>query len=187
MKNDSGKDARPPGFDLYLDPSPGGGPGNVRRSSEYPMPQDGDAALLLDDEMTNQLRMDSTSNIRFKLFGFYWLPVVLYCLLIFVQSSYPVTPQLRPFPHADKLAHAGGYALLGFLFFRAYRASILSKGILMLVVVSALSSSLYGVSDEIHQYFVPSRSADIADMLANAGGSVVGAVAAQRIFKKSRP
>ena len=63
--------------------------------------------------------MAVSSNTRTRIFFFYWLPVIFYCLLIFVQSSYPVTESLPLFPHADKLAHAGAYALLGFLFYRA--------------------------------------------------------------------
>jgi VanZ family protein len=47
------------------------------------------------------------------------------------------------------------------------------------VVLSVLASSIYGISDEIHQYFVPSRMADIADVAANTVGSFMGAIAAQ--------
>ena len=55
---------------------------------------------------------------------------------------------------------------------------------MLLVILSALSSSVYGISDEIHQYFVPSRMADIADMAANTVGSFMGAIAAQIILNR---
>ncbi len=114
-----------------------------------------------------------------RIFVFYWLPVFLYCLLIFIQSSYPVTKILPSISHMDKLAHAGAYALLGFLFYRAFHRTRIQKNALTLVVLSVLASSIYGISDEIHQYFVPSRMADIADVAANTVGSIMGAIAAQ--------
>ena len=126
--------------------------------------------------------MANSSNIRTKIFSLYWLPVVLYCLLIFIQSSYPATESLPSFPHMDKLAHAGAYALLGFFFFRAFRTTSVGKKTVWLVIFSALSATLYGISDEIHQYFVPSRTADVLDMAANTAGSVIGAIAAQLVF-----
>jgi VanZ family protein len=124
------------------------------------------------------------SNIRAKIFVFYWLPVILYCLLIFIQSSYPATDSLPTFPHADKLVHAGGYALLGFLFYRAYGKTDLPRKAVRLLMVSGLSAMLYGISDEIHQYFVPSRTADIIDMIADAAGGFMGAAAAWMIWRR---
>jgi len=43
-----------------------------------------------------------------------------------------------------------------------------------MIVLSILSSSLYGLSDEIHQYFVAYRDADIMDILADMAGSICG-------------
>ena len=128
--------------------------------------------------------MVTSSNTHTKIFVFYWLPVILYCLLIFIQSSYPATDSLPSFPHMDKLAHAGAYALLGFLFFRAFQTTRIRKGAVLLVIFSVLSSSIFGISDEIHQYFVPSRTADILDMAANTAGSVIGAVAAWMVWRR---
>jgi VanZ family protein len=36
-------------------------------------------------------------------------------------------------------------------------------------------AALYGISDEIHQYFVPGRSSEITDMVINACGAFFGA------------
>ena len=126
------------------------------------------------------------SNIRAKLIIFYWLPVILYCLLIFIQSSYPATDSLPTFPHADKLVHAAGYALLGFLFYRAYGKTGLRRQTFRLLIVSGLSAMLYGISDEIHQSFVPSRTADIIDMIADAAGGFMGAAAAWMVWRRGR-
>lgn len=37
-----------------------------------------------------------------------------------------------------------------------------------------LASTLYGISDELHQYYVPYRNADLMDVLADMFGSVCG-------------
>lgn len=128
--------------------------------------------------------MANSTNIHTKIFVLYWLPVILYCGLIFIQSSYPSTQTLTRFPHADKLVHAGVYALLGFLFYRAFQTTKIRKSIALLVIISAMASSVYGISDEIHQYFVPSRTASIADVLADVLGSVTGALGAQIILRR---
>jgi VanZ family protein len=44
----------------------------------------------------------------------------------------------------------------------------------LLIILSILSSSLYGISDEIHQHFVPYRNADLIDALMDIAGSVFG-------------
>jgi VanZ family protein len=128
--------------------------------------------------------MATSLSTHTKTFVFYWLPVILYCLLIFILSSYPATQSLPSFSQADKLMHAGAYALLGFLFYRAFLTTRIQKAAVLLVIFSVLASSLYGVSDEIHQYFVPSRTADIVDVVADVAGSFIGAVAARSILNR---
>ncbi|MEW6673216.1 MAG: VanZ family protein [Thermodesulfobacteriota bacterium] len=115
---------------------------------------------------------------RYKNFFYYWFPVIIYCALIFIQSSRPVPAGIPDWPYIDKLLHAGAYALLGALFFRAYRTMRLGARLFTATVLSILSAGLYGISDELHQSFVPFRSADIQDALADFIGSAAGAFAA---------
>ena len=120
-----------------------------------------------------------------RTFVFYWLPVILYCLLIFIQSSYPASQSLPSIPHMDKLAHIGAYALLGFLLFRAFQSTSIWKSAVLIVILSALVSSMFGISDEIHQHFVPSRTADVVDVLADVAGSFLGAVTAKVFLNRN--
>ena len=84
-------------------------------------------------------------------------------------------PEIMPeIPHLDKLLHVGAYAILGALFFRAYRTTPFSDKLYRIITLSILSAGLYGISDELHQYFVPYRSADIMDAFADFSGSVFG-------------
>lgn len=42
------------------------------------------------------------------------------------------------------------------------------------LIFSFIFSVLYGVSDELHQYFVPNRLCDLYDVLADAAGAAAG-------------
>ncbi len=44
------------------------------------------------------------------------------------------------------------------------------------VVLAIVCASLYGVTDELHQYFVPGRACDPADWLVDTCGAALGAV-----------
>jgi VanZ family protein len=51
-------------------------------------------------------------------------------------------------------------------------------------LLAAVLCALYGVTDEIHQHFVPTRNMDALDMAANALGSAFGAFAAHRFASR---
>lgn len=105
---------------------------------------------------------------------FHWLPLFIYCALIFIQSSYPGLKQIPQIPFMDKYLHFIGYAILGILFFRAYMTLKFRDRLLLVSLLSIGSSTLYGISDEIHQYYVPYRNADVMDAVANFAGSCMG-------------
>lgn len=126
-------------------------------------------------------------NSSLSKFFFYWLPILLYCLLIFIQSSFPASEHVPDFDFSDKLLHVGAYAVLGFLLYRAFSAMNNGATIARLMLLSIFLSTLYGASDEIHQYFVPSRSAEFLDFTADFIGSIIGVMAASTIFKNRQP
>ena len=103
----------------------------------------------------------------------YWLPLLIYMLIIFIQSSYPTIDTPGP-SHLDKLFHLAAYALLGYLFARAYGASRLQRHMALIVILAIASASLYGVLDELHQSLVPQRRADPWDVGADFLGSLIG-------------
>lgn len=112
-----------------------------------------------------------------------WGPVVLWGLVIFGLSSIPGSqiPDVG-FTFADKVAHVGVYGVLGALFFRAWRHSRRGAAASAIVALAALSALAYGVTDEIHQMFVPNRSSEVLDLVADLVGGVVGAAAASLVF-----
>lgn len=103
-------------------------------------------------------------------FNIYWIISFLYMGLIFLFSSFP--PPMGPpsFPFDDKLAHLLAYGLLASLI---YFAREKSRATFHPIFIPFLIAFLYGLSDEIHQYFVPGREADVFDALANAVGAFV--------------
>jgi VanZ family protein len=111
----------------------------------------------------------------------YWLPLIAYCLLIFIQSSSAEPMKLPAIAQIDKLLHGVGYSVLGVLFCRAYRSGWPKAPGWSMANASLLSGSFYGITDEIHQYFVPGRSADPWDWLADTVGVILG-VAAYHAF-----
>jgi len=127
--------------------------------------------------------MNPTNSSPSKRFAYYWLPVLLYCLLIFIQSSFPASEHVPEFDFSDKLLHAGAYAVLGFLLYRAFSAMENGATTVRLIAMSIFLTALYGASDEIHQYFVPSRSAELLDFAADAIGGILGVMTAMIIYK----
>ena len=117
------------------------------------------------------------TSCRQMVFWGYWFPAVAYAVAIFVQSSFPVTDALPVFDFSDKLFHCLGYGLMGMLLFRAFFKSTPHWSLKKRWMVSAALAALYGASDEIHQSFVPSRSADWMDFAADAMGGALGATA----------
>lgn len=104
-----------------------------------------------------------------------WFLLIGLCLLIFWQSSGPLPPQTPSLPGLDKLAHAAIYALLAFLAARAFATLSLLVDTRVLPWAAAIFAAVYGLSDEVHQAFVPGRTADIWDLAADAAGAIAGA------------
>jgi VanZ family protein len=111
---------------------------------------------------------------KVKNFARYWLPLIAYCVFVYIQSDYPSPESLPSFDFSDKLYHFAGYALMGVLFYRAYQTLPLKGNTALLILLSMISAALYGLSDEFHQSFVPYRDGNLLDALADALGGVGG-------------
>lgn len=95
-----------------------------------------------------------------------WLPVVAWAALIFAFSSVPdLGTGLGGWDLVlRKLAHTAEYAVLGALLVRATGRAGLAVGL----------GTLYAVSDEIHQTFVPGRMGSPVDVAIDAVGVACG-------------
>jgi VanZ family protein len=109
-----------------------------------------------------------------SLIFFYRLPVITLCAFIFWQSSFPGIISQPLFPYDDKVMHFGVYALLALLVARAVQKEnpMWSPG--KIKIIAILFVSVFGLSDELHQAFVPARFASVLDFLADCAGAVAG-------------
>ena len=110
----------------------------------------------------------------------YWVPVVLYAGTIFYLSaqSHP-EEQLPSFLFevvSDKVLHAVEYAVLGGLCYRVFRWGMSGQAASRALLFAIVTASLYGMTDEAHQLFVPFRESSWQDWLADTVGAVIGAL-----------
>lgn len=122
-------------------------------------------------------------NLNSKVFHFLLFG---YLLIIFIESSFPSDdfPDLN-LTLADKYVHFIIYFGLCLLFF--YSLKNQSKFIKLQqypLTFSFIFTSLYGVTDELHQYFVPGRTSDVLDWTADTIGALICIILIKIYYKK---
>ncbi len=76
----------------------------------------------------------------------------------------------------DKMVHTAIYAALAALCFRALAGGRWSGVSVGVAAAAVFAATAFGASDEFHQWFVPGRTADVMDLLADFAGSAMAAV-----------
>jgi VanZ family protein len=107
-------------------------------------------------------------------------------LTIFIQSSFPAIEIPKTEIIAlDKIIHIGIYGLLAALCYisliHVEKDNFLSR---RPFIWSAVITIIYGLSDEIHQHYVPNRSAEVQDWLADVIGILLMMLLINYYFKK---
>ncbi len=106
-----------------------------------------------------------------------WTPALLYSAFIwFVSSmSHPDFVPVADVPFQDKGVHFLVYGVLALFIAhgaaRTWSSWSLPRGFALAVV----AATLWGALDEFHQSFVPGRSSDVVDLLADTLGATFGA------------
>ncbi len=120
----------------------------------------------------------STAPLKRPSFFRYWAPVLAYLSLIYFLSSNPFHFGLfhkTQKMNVDKVVHVVEYAFLGFLMARAMgKYDFFRQSMRLLAAMVLLAGVVYGISDEIHQIYVPNRDASFYDVLADSFGVFVG-------------
>jgi len=120
---------------------------------------------------------DNLAGFNRKRILFYVLPAVGYSALIFALSSFSLDiEELRPVFTFDKLLHLVEYYILGYLLMRAFITSDVPFLAASPVAAAILVGSAYGLSDELHQVFVPGRDSSLLDFLFDAAGVALAAL-----------
>ncbi len=107
-----------------------------------------------------------------------WAMSVIWMGVIFGFSSLPGSAVPSG---AGTYGHLIVYAVLGALLFRAFMHETADSS--RAFAYAVLLASFYGVTDEIHQAFVPGRVPDIADWGLDTIGALAGAWIALRIVR----
>lgn len=96
---------------------------------------------------------------------FRWLPAMLWFgLILGLTLPARVGPELPEIPYFDKLCHFAAFAGQAFWIWLGFRAS--ARGMRTLAICALL-----GALDEGMQYYMPGRSCELADWLADVAGA----------------
>lgn len=110
----------------------------------------------------------------------YWAPVALYAGTIFYLSDQPHPQDKLPSflfeVVSDKVLHAVEYGILALLCYRAFRWAAGPAVVRQAVLLAIVTASAYGITDEMHQAFVPFRESGWQDWLADTIGAAIGAL-----------
>jgi VanZ family protein len=113
----------------------------------------------------------------------YLAMLAVWVVFTLTLTSIP-NPQFGPtFQGADKVAHFGFYGAAGFLFVLWRIES--GRGAAVAVLCAVLFAALLGAVDEFHQQWIPGRSMEffdwVADFTGGSTGAFVAAVAASQL------
>lgn len=105
-----------------------------------------------------------------------WIFPALYMAGIFFLSSFDWNVTIpEEMPLRDKGVHFLEYLGLGFLCAHAARQTWPRRPVPRILALGALIATAWGFGDELHQAFVPGRSAELADVAADFLGASTGA------------
>ncbi|MEK3806918.1 VanZ family protein [Bacillus sp. FSL H8-0547] len=114
---------------------------------------------------------------------------ILYMILIWILSSLPADAIIKTPFSFDRLMkeslHLIEFGILYWLIALAFAAN--GRWTAKASVLAAVISILYGATDEIHQYFVPYRSATVIDLVKDTIGVLVSFYIMKVTYFAERP
>ena len=124
------------------------------------------------------------STLR-KILSFY-LPPIVWGILIFSGSSLPV-PAVSPVYWQDFLVHKTGhvieYGILGILIYRAIKQEKINKK--EAIIYAIIMAFFYGITDEFHQSFTPTRTPRLRDVIIDTIGASAGILIVWKLLPKT--
>jgi len=104
-----------------------------------------------------------------------WGPVLAWMAGLFAASTQSDIGPAGRIP--DWLTHGSAYLVLCLLFCRALHGSRRRAPPGLVPLLAVALTTAYGVSDELHQSFVPGRDASAGDVAKDLGGATLAALA----------
>lgn len=114
----------------------------------------------------------STVNPAVK-FIKYWLPVIIYAILIFCLSSIPGKQIPSLFIYQDVVFHILEYAIFALLIIRALKAYNPGMVYSMRFLLTICLVILYAAGDEFHQSFISGRCPSLIDITYDGIGAFI--------------
>lgn len=113
-----------------------------------------------------------------KITGFvkYWLPVIIYAILIFQVSAVPGEQLPRLFNYQDIFFHVVEYMFFAILLVRALKAYNQQWPPLKLFLCMFAIAFLYAAIDEFHQLFTAGRVFSISDLGCDGLGILISRI-----------
>ncbi|MCF6157219.1 MAG: VanZ family protein [wastewater metagenome] len=108
-----------------------------------------------------------------------------YSCLMFLMSSQDTSSVSLP-PYLDKFIHFVEFGILCFMICWSLSPIKIGNKRIYTVIIAIAITSLYGMSDEIHQYFTPNRSVEIFDWLADTAGAVTAGLLWKTLTSRRR-
>jgi VanZ family protein len=109
-----------------------------------------------------------------------WGPPALWAAFILLLTSVPGSDiphvSVLSFRESDKIVHATMYAIFAWLATRSLVRA--GRPLRQAVLIVLLGIALFAAADEWHQQFIPGRSMDVFDWLADFSGASIGALVA---------
>jgi VanZ family protein len=114
-----------------------------------------------------------------------WL-IICTILLTLPASAFPSEKWYMKIPMFDKWVHIGIFCILSFLFcWGLFKIGIFTDSLKRNFVQTGISCLLYGIVMELVQrYFIPNRSFDPGDVIADGVGSLAGVLYSFKAYIK---
>ena len=125
---------------------------------------------LISRDRAKGIEQGARSSSRWQILAS-WCLSLLYMAVIFFLSAQSDLPLPYWFGGEDFFLHMAEYGVLGLLLSWALVNSGVTRRLVLYVFLMGL---LYGLTDELHQYFVPERVASLIDVIADGLGSLLG-------------
>lgn len=125
--------------------------------------------------------MISSKVLRWAIMGFY-AGLIFLVSSMNIQIGRPGFFYLPYLNHLDKCIHFIVYGLFCTLLCWAISAHLKDNQIPKWIFIAVIVTSLYGITDEVHQLFVPTRTGTAFDWLADTAGAAIAGLCWLKIY-----
>jgi VanZ family protein len=119
-------------------------------------------------------------------------PGILCGIIILILTGLPgsVFPHVKPVVGLDKVAHFLMYAGFAFACIWGYRKQFISNGLTYkkkaLLITLVISIAYGGLTELMQEFFIPLRTGDWLDFLADSAGALIGAMVFYLFFRHKK-